>query len=65
MHPIVAALLPGRLSSDSVAMFAIRLQTFREECRILPFLYADISGVTDFQLLADGDNILYLDNSRI
>ena len=34
-------------------------------CRILPFLYADISGVTDFQLLADGDNILYLDNYRI
>ena len=36
------------------------------ECRILAvFVKADISGVTEFQLLADGDNLLYLDNSLL
>ena len=36
------------------------------ECHILPFLLKPIfPESTEFQLLADGDNIIYLDNSRI
>ena len=36
------------------------------ECRILPFLLKPIfPEFPEFQLLADGDNIIYLDNSLL
>ena len=36
------------------------------ECRILPFLLKPIfPEFPEFQVLADGDNIIYLDNSLI
>ena len=53
------------LYSGGVVRFIIRFQT-SSACRSQPFSLADISGVIlIFQLLADGDNNLYLDTYRI